>query len=68
MGGDNAIIDARSVRRGGDDAAERLVGDGTDVDHGKTVLGKFGMQCVEGDAGLGDDVAFVDVDLGAMCM
>lgn len=63
MRGDNAIIDASSVCRGGDDAAERLVGDGTDVDHRKTVLGKLGMQCVEGDTGLGDDIAFVDVDL-----
>lgn len=63
MGGDNAMIDARSVGCGGDDAAKRLVGDGADVDHGKTVFGKFGVEGVEGDAGLGDDVAFVDVDL-----
>lgn len=63
VGGDNAIIDASAVSRGGDDAAERLVGDGADVGHGKTVLGKLGMQGVEGDAGLCDDVAFLDVDL-----
>lgn len=66
MRGNNAIIDASSVCCGGDDAGERLVGDGTDVDHRKTVPGKLGMQCVECDTGLSDDVAFVGVDLVAM--
>ena len=63
MCGDNAIIDARSVGCGGDDAAKGLVGDGADVDHGEAVFGKLDMEGVEGDASLGDDVAFVDVDL-----
>lgn len=67
MSGDNAIIDACSVGCGGDDAAERLVGDGTNVDHGKAVLGKLRVEGFEGDAGLGDDVTFFDVDLRGGC-
>ena len=63
MGGDNAVIDARSVRSGSDDAAERLVGDGAHVDHGESVLGKLRMEDVEGDTRFCDDIALVDVDL-----
>lgn len=65
MRGDNTIVDASSVGRGGDDAAEGLVGDGTDVCHGEAVLRELSMQGIEGDASLGDDVAFVDVDLAS---
>lgn len=63
VSGDHAVIDACSVRRGGDDATERLVGDGADVAHGEAVLGERGVQGVESDASLDDGVAFLGVDL-----
>lgn len=61
--GDDSVGDAGAVCRGGDDAAEGLVRDGADVAHGEAVLGELGMEGVERDAGLGDDVALVDMDL-----
>lgn len=63
MGGDHAIVDAGSVSRGGHDATEGLIGDGTDVGHGEAVLGELDVEGIEGDASFGDDVAFLDVDL-----
>lgn len=66
MGGNDAVMEAGSVGRGGDDAAECLVGDGADVDHGEAVLSELDVEGVEGDAGLDDDVAFLDVDLACV--
>lgn len=52
MLGEDGEVDAGAVSRGCDDAADSLVGDRTDIDHGKLVGGEGGMESVEGDAGL----------------
>lgn len=63
MRGYNAIVDTSSVGRGGDDAAQSLVGYRADIDHRKTVICEFDMQCTEGDTSLSDYISFICMDL-----
>lgn len=45
-------------------ASEGLVGYGTDIDHGEVMIGKLGMEVMEGDPGLRDNVSFLSINLG----
>ncbi len=61
--GEHGIRDASAVGGSCDDASERLIRDGADVDHRETTVGEDGVESAEGDAGLCDDIALVIVDL-----
>ena len=51
------------MRGGGNNTCKGLVRDGTDIDHGKIVLCDGGMEVIEDDPPLGDDVVLLLVDL-----
>lgn len=55
------------MRGGGDHSRKSLVRDGTDIDHGEIVLGESGMQVIEDDPGLRDDIVLLSIDLGTWC-
>ena len=63
--GEHGLVEAGAMGGGRDDTAEGLVGDGAEVDHGEAMLCEGGVEGVEGDAGLGDDITLVDIDLQA---
>lgn len=63
--GEHGLVEAGAMGGGRDDTAEGLVGDGAEIDHGEAMLCEGGVEGIEGDAGLGDDITLVDIDLQA---
>ena len=57
-------LDPGPVRRGGDDAAERLRRNRTGIVHGGAVHRELLLEVDEGDARFCNDVEFLNVDLG----
>lgn len=64
MGGENSVVDAAAMGGRRDHTGERLIGYRAEVGHGEPMGVERGVDGIEGDTALGEEVAFLGIDLG----